>query len=162
MTKKFNETCVCNNGLDGTNTCEFVEKKYDLVRFQCYSIPYSACCLKESCVHWIDTYFGKPIPTTVNPWDARGDIMTEEPVYIGKVYDLLQTAPGVVRPELDGRNGITIAWNKSIQTDDNVCYRVQPKFHISLSPSTCLMLGSLLILRHHSIQRPRHPRVIRS
>ena len=36
MTKEFNETCVCNNGLDGTNTCEFVEKKYDPVRFQLY------------------------------------------------------------------------------------------------------------------------------
>ena len=81
-------------------------------------------------MHWVDTYFGKPIPTTINPWDARAGYEGAEPVYIGKVYDLLQTSPGLVRPQLDGRNGITIAWNKSLETDDNVCYRVGSQLNI--------------------------------
>ena len=33
MIKNFNETCKCNNGMDGDDTCIFVEKKYDLVKY---------------------------------------------------------------------------------------------------------------------------------
>ena len=76
---------------------------------------------------WVDTFFGKPVPTTINPWDARAGHTSHPnnfPIFIGKTFESSQPTPGPVFCELDGRNGITIAWNKTVKSDENICYKV--------------------------------------